>query len=226
MTLFLVIIGLISLIVLLLYWRFFYFFRNPERVIPGGNNIVSPADGTIVYIKKVKNNSVPISIKKKKEIKLDEIMGLNICMDDYYLVGIFMHPTSVHVNRAPIDGKVEKIIYTKGINLPMTALWWSVLLKIRPYEAYSSHIITNERNTIFINGQIPLFITQIADVYVNKIECWVKENDLISKGQKVGRIIMGSQVDIVFPCIDNIKITIEEGQYVKAGENIIAEFIS
>ena len=49
-----------------IYWRYYYFFRDPERKIPKGNNIVSPADGRIEYVKKIKKNIVPISVKKKK----------------------------------------------------------------------------------------------------------------------------------------------------------------
>src|SRR4051812_7252261 len=115
-------------ILMYVYWRFFFFFRDPERNIPPGNNLVSPADGTIVYVKKIEKDVVPISIKNKKEITLNEIFKLDIPKaEPSYLVGIFMHPTSVHVNRAPISGTVEKIVYNKSKNLPMTLMWWRVL---------------------------------------------------------------------------------------------------
>ena len=45
-------------------YRFWFFFRDPKRKIPSGNNIVSPADGKVLYIKTIKNNNVPLSIKK------------------------------------------------------------------------------------------------------------------------------------------------------------------
>lgn len=206
-----------------IYWRYFFFFRDPDRVIPEGDNIVSPADGTVVYVKKVEKGIVPVSIKKRREIKLEEILKTIIPQDTYYIVGIFMHPTSVHVNRAPIDGEVSQIFYTKGGNLPMTAMWWRVLTKRKPFEAYSHHIITNERNVISIIGKIPVFVVQIADIYVNRIECWISIGDKILKGQRIGRILMGSQVDLVFP-YNNIRVIVSAGQKVKAGENIIAEF--
>ena len=219
-----VVLSLFVIILIYLYWRFYFFFRDPGRNIPEGDNIVSPADGTIVYIRKVENNIVPISIKNKKEIKLDEILRFrNIDLKfPYWIIGIFMHPTDVHVNRAPISGIVEKIIYTKGSNLPMTMMWLRVLLKRKPYEFYSPHVFINERNTICIKGDFPLCITQIADIYVNRIESWVNEGDEIRKGQKIGIIKMGSQVDFIFPCKPNIEIIGKEGQRVKAGESIIA----
>lgn len=216
----------IFFIAVFLFWKFIFFFRDPSRIIPAGNNIISPADGTVVYVRKVKQGIVPISVKKKKEIHLSEISKIGVLSEDYYIIGIFMHPTSVHVNRAPIEGVVKKIVYTKARNLPMTLMWWRVLFGMKPYELYSPHIFTNERNTILIHGLLPVFIIQIADIYVNKIQCWIKEGQKILKGEKLGRIIMGSQVDLVFPYRNEIKILVRDGQKVKAGETIIAEFTS
>jgi len=205
------------------YWRYFFFFNDPERIIPDGNSMVSPADGTIVYVRKVLNSSVPISIKGKIEIKLEEITKYNISGSvPYYILGIFMHPTDVHVNRAPLAGIVEKIIYTKAKNLPMTMMWWRVLFSRKPYELYSKHILNNERNTILIRGILPVYIIQIADIYVNKIECWFKEGDSVDKGQRIGMIKMGSQVDVIFPYSQNIEILVAEGDKVKAGETVLA----
>ncbi len=208
-----------------LYWRFYFFFRDPERKIPEGSNIVSAADGTVVYIKKVQDFRMPFSVKNKKEIRLNEILKEDLAKlkGDYFIVGVFMHPTSVHVNRAPVAGVIKKITYTPGRNLPMTLMWLRVLLQKKPYEFYSGHIFTNERNTIFIENKIPVFVVQIADIYVKKIECWVKENENVEKGQRIGTIRMGSQVDIIFPCLPNIDIKAKEGQAVRAGESIIAE---
>jgi phosphatidylserine decarboxylase len=214
---------LLIILIIYCYWRFFFFYRDPDRNVPSGNNIVSPADGTIVYIKIIDNDVVPISIKKNRSIKLEEIFKCKInSLEKSYLVGIFMHPTNVHVNRAPISGKVEKITYTKSKNLPMTIMWWRVLLGMKPYEQYSNHVLQNERNTIFFQSNIPVFVVQIADIYVNKIECWVSEQQEIQKGQRIGMIKMGSQVDMLFPSKNVSEIVVKVGQKVKAGETIIA----
>ncbi|HEY9583908.1 MAG TPA: phosphatidylserine decarboxylase [Candidatus Paceibacterota bacterium] len=211
------------LMVIYFYWRFFFFFRDPDRKVPDGENIVSPADGTIVYIKKIDNDITPISIKNKKEIRLEEVTKYK---DDLsyprYHIGIFMHPTDIHVNRAPISGKIKKIIYSNSNNLPMTMMWWRILLGMRPYELYSDHIIQNERNTLMFDGVIPVSVIQIADIYVNKIECWVKENQEIKKGERIGMIKMGSQVDLIFPSESIREISINIGQKVKSGETVIA----
>ena len=213
--------------IIYLWWRFFFFFRDPNRDTPKGNNIVSPADGTIVYIRKTKKKSVPISIKNKKNILLKEISKLkdDFFKTDQYIIGIFMHPTSVHVNRSPIEGRIQYIKYfNNNKNLPMTLMWWRTLLKMKPIEKYSDHIFENERNTIHIKGKFPVTVVQIADIYVNKIICYIHKKEKVKKGQKIGMIKMGSQVDLIFPYKKEFKLQIEEGDKVKAGETIIAKY--
>lgn len=216
---------LIITLLLFVYWRYFYFFRDPKRTAPKGNNLVAPADGTVVYIKKVKKGTVPLSIKGSKEIKLQEIVKTKDVLDDQYLIGIFMSPFSVHVNRAPIAGLVKKISYFKAkTNLPMTKMFWRTFLKIKPYFKGSVHIFENERNTILIEGDLSVWVVQIADQYVNKIVCRVREGQILKKGQRIGLIKMGSQVDLVFPAQKGLKIEVKEGQYVWAGQTIMASY--
>ena len=214
------------IIVVYLYWRFIFFYRDPDRIIPKGKNLVAAADGTIVYVRKVELGEIPISIKKKKKIKLTELAPFRkeVFKGPQYIVGIFMHPTSIHVNRAPIKGRITLMKYVKSKNLPMTLMWWRVLLRLKPYEKYSPHVFTNERNVIQIQGEIPVTVVQIADIYVNKIVAFVKKKEIVEKGQRIGMIKMGSQVDMIFPYDPGIQIKIKEGQAVKAGASIIAEY--
>ncbi len=223
----LLVVIIFSIISFYIYWRFFFFFRDPERIIPEGENIVSPADGTVVYIKKVKNNEVPISIKKGKIVLLTELSkSIDYkAYNEWYVMGIFMHPTSVHVNRAPVGGTVSLVEYNKSKNFPMTLMWLRVLFKIKPLEQGSPHVLKNERNTILIKSFLSVYVIQIADIYVNKIVSYVKKNDVVKKGQRIGMIKFGSQVDLVFPIIPHIKIEVEEGEKVKAGESVVARLI-
>jgi len=72
-----------------------YFFRDPERVIPGGENIfVSPADGKVIVIKNVREDQY--------------------LRNEVVQISIFMSPLNVHVNRAPCDGTVESVVHTSG----------------------------------------------------------------------------------------------------------------
>ncbi|GAB4413474.1 MAG: phosphatidylserine decarboxylase family protein [Thermodesulfovibrionales bacterium] len=85
----------IALLPLALTLFMVFFFRDPEREIPGGDNIfVSPADGRVILINKVYEDQY--------------------LKDEAVEVSIFMSPLNVHVNRSPCDGVVEKVVYTPG----------------------------------------------------------------------------------------------------------------
>jgi len=216
---------IIFFLIIYIYWRFFFFFRDPDRIISQEDNIVSPADGTVVYIRKTSNDEIPISVKKGKKVLISELSESveYKAYKEWYVVGIFMHPTSVHVNRAPIKGEVILVEHKQNKNFPMTLMWWKVLLGIKPYERGSTHVLKNERNTILIKGKnFPLYVVQIADIYVNKIVSYVKVGNNVEKGQRIGMIKFGSQVDFIFPVLPNIDIAIKEGEKVKAGESIMA----
>jgi phosphatidylserine decarboxylase len=220
---------LITIVGVLLYWRFIYFFRDPERIIPSGNNVVSPADGTIVYIKKIDKGCIPLSIKNKKEIKLEEITKVDFKskFEGGYIIGIFMSPWDVHVNRAPIKGRIEDIFYYQSkFNLTMAKVTLNKLLKRKELLPLAPHyLFENERNSLIIHGDFPVAVIQIADQYVNKIECWVKKDQLVEKGERIGLIRMGSQVDILLSSLnDKVRILVKEGIHVKAGETILAVY--
>jgi phosphatidylserine decarboxylase len=85
-------------------WRFF---RDPERIVTDApNTVVAPADGTIIYVRKVAAGTVPCAIKGKKNIDISEITKIEMLnQTDGYILGICMTVLDVHITRAPIDGK-------------------------------------------------------------------------------------------------------------------------
>jgi len=90
---------ILVLIIWLLILFSFYFFRDPDRVIPPGDNlIISPADGKIIVVEKA---SEPEFLKT-----------------DVQKVSIFMSALDVHVNRIPIDGQVGYFNYKRGAYHP------------------------------------------------------------------------------------------------------------
>jgi phosphatidylserine decarboxylase len=220
-----VFLGIVATLALALaHWRFVFFFRDPERTTPPGSNIISPADGRVVYIKKVKNNTVPISIKKRRKIPLAELTRVDDFRDtDAYVIGIFMRPTDVHVNRAPISGQVTNIHYHKAQNLPMTMMWLRSLLGLKPYEKHAHHILQNERNTVVFAGDITVAVVQIAELYVRRIVCAVRRGCRVGKGDRFGMIRMGSQVDCVFPQ-EATTVQVKVGERVRAGETVLATY--
>lgn len=72
-----------------------YFFRDPERTSPEGENlIISPADGKVVFVKEI-DESIYIKGKATQ-------------------ISIFLSPLNVHVNRNPVSGKLEYVKYHPG----------------------------------------------------------------------------------------------------------------
>jgi phosphatidylserine decarboxylase len=196
------------LFILLFLYRFF---RNPKRLIPGdANDIVSGADGRIIYIKELEVNQMPVSIKKLRITKLSEITKTDMLKQPCYLVGIAMTLFDVHMNRSPIDGKITLIKHTDGTAIGLNT---------------PASNITNERNTVVIERKDGTMagIVQIAARGVRRCIIMSKEGDIATRGQIIGKIRWGSQLDMILP--RNCEIKVREGEQVFAGSTIIARYL-
>lgn len=168
-----------------------YFFRDPGRVIPQNENFVlSPADGKVVGVKKV----IP-----PKELGLGE--------DEVYRISIFLNVFNVHVNRIPIAGKIERIIYYPG-------KFFNASL-----DKASEH---NERNAVIVERKdgVKIGVVQIAGLVARRIVSFIKQNDEIKAGQRFGLIRFGSRADVYLP--KDIAPVVLEGQIMIGGETILA----
>lgn len=160
-----------------------YFFRDPDRTIPDGPVAVSPADGKVVGI--VGDGHGAESTR----------------------VSIFLNVFDVHVNRAPIAGKITNVEYTKGQFL------------VASREVASSQ---NERNTVTIaGGSTSVRFAQIAGLIARRIVFYKKPGDSVAKGERVGLIKFGSRVDVFFGPEWEIKV--RTGERVSGGSSILAE---
>jgi len=172
------------------------FFRDPVRTTPRGDKlIVSPADGLITMIARVPPPP--------------ELRGPDGLADgDYTRVSIFMSVFDVHINRAPISGRVKRIAYVPGkfVNADL-----------------DKASEDNERQHMLIEGSDGLRIgfTQIAGLVARRILSFVREGDMVDSGQRVGLIRFGSRVDVYLPAGTAPKVLL--GQRSIAGETIIAE---
>lgn len=191
--------AIMGLAVLLILFYKLWFLRDPERHPPKGNNIVSPADGRIIEIKEITQAGKQKVRKGIGEIETESKKG---CM-----ITVFMTPFNVHYQRAPYDGKVIDIKYTKGKFLTAE--------KPRP---------ENENNQIMISTKIgAIKVIQIAGFMARRIVCFAKKNQNIKKGQKIGLIKIGSQICLFMPKTKKIRLLVKIGDKVKAGETVIAE---
>ena len=200
-------------VVLILFIALFFyrFFRNPNRDIPGEkNDVVSGADGRVIYIKELEANQIPVSVKKLRIANISEITKTDILQQPCYLIGIAMTLFDVHMNRAPIDGIIKLVKHTDGTAIGLNT---------------PSSTITNERNTVVIEREdgVMAGIVQIAARGVNRCIVTVNEGDQVKRGQIIGKIRWGSQLDMIIP--RNSEIFVREGEQVHAGSTIIAKYL-
>ncbi|HWJ38355.1 MAG TPA: phosphatidylserine decarboxylase [Sphingomicrobium sp.] len=172
------------------------FFRDPVRTTPRGDKlIVSPADGLVTMIARV---GPPPELRGPEG--LDD--------GDYTRVSIFMSVFDVHINRAPITGRVKRIAYVPGkfVNADL-----------------DKASEDNERQYFMIEGSDGLRVgfTQIAGLVARRILSFVREGDVVEAGQRVGLIRFGSRVDVYLPAGTSPRILL--GQRAIAGETVIAE---
>ena len=189
----------------------FNFYRDPGRVPPETEKVIlSPADGKIVYVNSVEKGSLLVSTKGKNKFELTDIMSSDLLNNAAYLVGIDMNILNVHVNRAPIEGNILLCKRTRG-----------KFISLRRQESE----ISNERvSTIIDNGLFKVGVIQISSRLVRRINAFIKKGDNVSIGQRLGSIVFGSQVDVVLPELNNLRMKISPGDEVKAGITVIARY--
>jgi phosphatidylserine decarboxylase len=207
-----------------LCWRG-YFLRDPIRWSPDENGILSPADGYVLYIKHIESGQVPVATKKQRDIPLSEIKKeTTFAGHEGVLIGIFMTPFSVHVNRAPIEGTIKSRIHFKvGPNFSMLRPFYEIIVSGRPITEDHEYQRTNERLTTGIESdEGTLYVVQIADSWVDRIVSWAAPGDFVGRGERIGMIRFGSQCDVFIPKAMIKEINVNKGQYVYAGVSVLA----
>jgi len=167
------------------------FFRDPVRVTPVREGIVvAPADGRIAQVA----NAVP-----PPELELGARALPRI--------SIFMSVFNCHVNRSPVAGRIETIVYRPG------AFFSADLDKASE---------DNERNGFVIAaGPARIAVVQIAGLVARRIVCFVRKGATVGAGERIGMIRFGSRVDVYLP--EGMRPLVAEGQTAVAGETVIAD---
>jgi phosphatidylserine decarboxylase len=167
-----------------------YFFRDPKRVCPMVPGLLlAPADGTIVAV-------------TPQQPSVVQPAGT--------LVSIFLSVFDVHINRAPMSGRVVDVRYQPGKFLPA-------------FRAGASNL--NEQNIVTLQaGETQVIIKQIAGILARRIVCRVKAGDNLSLGERFGLIRFGSRVDILIP--PEYAVYACPGQRVRGGESVLASSLS
>jgi phosphatidylserine decarboxylase len=212
-----------------LFWRYVWFWRKSRRTPPAQDGVLAAADGTVVYVKKLTEGDDVISVKRGLAARLADITREDAGLPKL-LIGVFMSPFDVHYNRAPLTGRVEFVRHHpgRGRNLHMGKMHWRVLTRRKPYYEGSVHIVQNERTVTKINGllkgaPVSCYVVQIAAKTVAGIDSYVNTGDDVARGAIFGMIRIGSQVDIVVPWRDDLKVRVQPGDRVRAGETLLVD---
>jgi phosphatidylserine decarboxylase len=211
----------------LLFWRYFWFFRDPPRIAPAQAGLLSPADGTVVYVRQVAPGEPVLSIKQGVTATIHDLLRADV-EGTKLVIGIFMSPFDVHYNRAPLTAHVDFIQHhpSRGKNLHMGPMHWRILRGHEPYYEDSMHIVENERTvTRFLgryrDAELPYYVVQIGARTVNGIDSYFGPGEEVARGQTFGMIRIGSQVDLIVPWRAEFETLVQPGDKVRAGETLL-----
>lgn len=154
-----------------------WFFRDPERAI--GHDVVSPADGKVLYARET--NGVAE-------------------------LAIFMTPLDVHVNRAPLDGRLQEVAHRIGGHMP----------------AFKKESDRNERiDYHFSTTKGRVGVRLIAGTVARRIHPYLDPGSEVKKGDRIGLIAFGSRCELSLPST-HYRLVVEPGTWVKAGVTTVA----
>jgi phosphatidylserine decarboxylase len=170
-----------------------YFFRDPPRRIPdAANAIVSPADGKVVEV-------TPLAH--------DDFIG-----GPAVRIGIFLSVFNVHINRAPLAGRVVDMHYRPG----------KFLNALNPQSA-------EQNESMWIGFETPdalprrFTVRQISGLLARRIVCPLRPGITVTRGEKFGMIKLGSRTELIIPAAD-VEIQVRVGDNVRAGSDVVARW--
>jgi phosphatidylserine decarboxylase len=168
-----------------------YFFRDPVRVTPLRDGlVVAPADGRVSLVV----NAVP-----PKELGLSD--------RPLPRISIFMSVFDCHVNRSPVSGRIERMVYRAGKFISADL---------------DKASEDNERNAFIITtARARIGVVQIAGLVARRIVPFVQEGQAVAAGDRIGMIRFGSRVDVYLP--EGGRALVAEGQSAIAGETVLAD---
>ena len=165
------------------------FFRDPERTAPPDPALVlSPADGKVMHAGPARAGEAPPG--------------------RWLQVTIFLSLFDVHINRAPVAGRVTRVDYVPG----------SFVAAFRP-ESYR-----NEHSEVWMDraGRTVVF-RQVVGVLARRVVTRIKAGDMLRSGDRIGLMKFGSRMDVFVPA--DAELLVRAGQTVRAAETAVARLV-
>ncbi|UPV74199.1 protein sorting system archaetidylserine decarboxylase [Halorussus limi] len=163
------------------------FHRDPDRT-PPESGVLAPADGRVSVVREERHET---DDGNETETRVR--------------VGVFMNVTDVHVNRAPLGGRVRAVEHEPGTHRP----------------AFSKESDNNEKLHVrFADHEVTL----VAGAFARRIHPYVEPGDELERGERLGHISFGSRADVLLPPeVALADVAVERGQTVRAGETRLVE---
>jgi len=171
----------------------FYFFRDPDPAVPAGKNLVlAPGHGKVDTI--------------------DTTTEPDFLGGECQRISIFLSVFDVHVQNAPLTGRIAYFKHSPGQYLNAMRADCSkynenVLLGIEAGEPLG----------------VKIGVRLIAGLIARRIVPWVAQNEIVQRGERISLIQFGSRVDVYLP--KSAKIKVQLGDRVVGGESILAELV-
>jgi len=182
-----------AVLLLVLIWML-SFFRDPERQIPAGDNLIlSPADGTISDVEVVDESTVIDGPATR--------------------IGIFLSIFNVHINRTPCDVKIEKITYKKGS-----------FINAMDSNCGKLNESNNIAMVRLKEPKEKMLVRQISGAIARHIVCDAEQGQEFAGGAIFGMIKFGSRTELYLPAQSSAKILVKKGDKVRAGITILAKY--
>jgi phosphatidylserine decarboxylase len=170
----------------------FYFFRDPDPMTPtGANLVIAPGHGKVDAI--------------------DTTTEPDFIGGECQRISIFLSVFDIHVQNAPVTGKISYFKHTPGeylnaLNADSAKFNENVLIGIDSVEPRGEKI----------------GVRLIAGLIARRIVPWISQNDAVQRGERISLIQFGSRVDVYLP--KRAKIKVQLGDKVIGGETVIASF--
>ena len=167
-----------------------YFFRDPDPRVPvGGGLVVSPGHGKVDVI---------------DTLNEPRFMG-----GECRRVSIFLSVFDVHVQNAPVSGKITFFKYTEGkfLNAMKTES-----------AAHNENILLGIESTDPAYAKVGVRL--ITGLIARRLVPWVEEGEELARGQRISLIQFGSRVDVYLPLSATIKVKL--GDRAVGGETVLA----
>jgi phosphatidylserine decarboxylase len=163
------------------------FFRDPDRTASQDPALVlSPADGTVMHAGPADPADAP-----------DERAWLQVT--------IFLSVLDVHINRAPVSGRVTRVDYHPGTFLP----------------AYKAESAKNERSEIwFDHDGVPVVARQVVGILARRVVCRLTAGQQVDAGARLGLMKFGSRMDVFVPT--SATLLVKPGEKVRGAVTVLA----